>query len=145
MSGGRDDPMRGDRTAVRGTAEGRQGIVDQHSWRRMDFARMGHERRPAGWASRIAHVLCEFAVRLKIAGLAHNNHCELPMTQDQLADAPGLTPVHVNRTIKALEADQFINRPIHVPYTTATGAGWRKAGDFDTTYLHLRSHEPALQ
>src|SRR5207237_214915 len=54
--------------------------------------------------TRMAHLLCEFAVRLRIAGLGHDTRYELPMTQEQLADATGLTSVHVNRTIRGLEA-----------------------------------------
>ena len=54
---------------------------------------------------RIAHILCEFAVRLESRGLAGDHGFELPMTQEQLADATGLTSVHVNRVLKGLEAD----------------------------------------
>src|SRR6185295_170205 len=43
--------------------------------------------------ARLAHVLCEFAIRLDAAGLADALGYELPMTQEQLADALGLTPV----------------------------------------------------
>lgn len=94
--------------------------------------------------TRIAHLLCEFALRLKVAGLGEENHYELPMTQEQLADATGLTSVHVNRTIKGLEADGLIQR--FNPRSILIG-DWRKladAGDFDSGYLHLRSDEPAL-
>jgi CRP-like cAMP-binding protein len=94
--------------------------------------------------TRIAHLLCEFSLRLKVAGLGEDNAYELPMTQDQLADATGLTSVHVNRTIKVLEAQGLIERSsprsIHI-------GDWRKlaeAGDFDSNYLHLRAGEPAL-
>ena len=59
---------------------------------------------------RIAHVLCEFAVRLEARGLASNHGFELPMTQEQLADTTGLTSVHVNRVLKGLETDGLINR-----------------------------------
>ena len=52
-------------------------------------------------AARIAHLLCEFSLRLKVAGLGGDGEYELPMTQEQLGDATGLTAVHVNRTIKA--------------------------------------------
>lgn len=41
--------------------------------------------------TRIAHVLCEFALRLKLAGLGEHTDYELPMTQEQLGDATGLT------------------------------------------------------
>src|SRR5215218_5230260 len=60
--------------------------------------------------TRVAHLLCEFAVRLRIAGLAHDRHYELPMTQEQLADATGLTSVHINRTLKGLEEEGLIER-----------------------------------
>ena len=77
-------------------------------------------------------------MRLKIAGLGEQTDYELPMTQEQLADATGLTPVHVNRTIKALEREGLIER------TSARSimiGDWRKladAGDFQSGYLHLR-------
>jgi CRP-like cAMP-binding protein len=54
--------------------------------------------------TRVAHLLCELGVRLDAEGLAEDYGYELPMTQEQLADAVGLTSVHVNRTLKALEA-----------------------------------------
>ena len=94
--------------------------------------------------TRIAHLLCEFSLRLKVAGLGEATDYELPMTQEQIADATGLTPVHVNRTLKALEAEQLIARKSS---RAVTIGDWRKlaeAGDFDSTYLHLNEHEPAL-
>ena len=95
--------------------------------------------------TRVSHLLCEFSLRLKVAGLGGETHYELPMTQEQLADATGLTSVHVNRTLKALEREGLIERSnprsIHI-------GDWRKlaeVGDFDSNYLHLRHNEPALQ
>jgi DNA-binding Lrp family transcriptional regulator len=66
------------------------------------------------------------------------------MTQEQLADAVGLTAVHVNRSIKALEKDGLIQR---THPRSVYISDWRKlaaAGDFDSTYLHLREDELAL-
>lgn len=94
--------------------------------------------------TRIAHLLCEFAVRLRVAGLGADTQYELPMTQEQLADTTGLTSVHVNRTLKGLEREGLIDRP--TPRAVCIG-DWRKlakVGDFDSNYLHLREHEPAL-
>lgn len=94
--------------------------------------------------TRIAHLLCEFSLRLKVAGLGEDNRYELPMTQEQLADATGLTSVHVNRTMKTLEKEGLISR-LH-PRSIAIG-DWKKlakVGDFDSNYLHLRDNEPAL-
>ena len=48
--------------------------------------------------TRLAHLLCEFSLRLKVAGLGEATEYELPMTQEQIADCTGLTSVHVNRT-----------------------------------------------
>ena len=85
---------------------------------------------------RVAHLLCELGVRLDVEELSNEYRYELPMTQEQLADAVGLTPVHVNRTLKALEADGLIvrsKRSISFP-------DWkqlRNAGDFNSRYLHL--------
>jgi CRP-like cAMP-binding protein len=85
---------------------------------------------------RVAHILCEFAVRLESRGLATSSGFELPMTQEQLADATGLTPVHVNRVLKALEKQGLIwrrRRVIHIP-------DWRRlqqVGDFTRAYLHI--------
>jgi len=87
--------------------------------------------------TRIAHLLCEFSLRLKIAGLGEPSGYELPMTQEQLGDATGLTSVHVNRTIRALEKEGLIERAN--PRAIRIG-DWRKlaeVGDFDSAYLHL--------
>src|SRR5690606_19399720 len=46
----------------------------------------------------IAHLLCEFAMRAETADIGKSARYELPLTQEQLADAVGLTAVHVNRT-----------------------------------------------
>lgn len=55
--------------------------------------------------SRIAHMLCEFVTRCSVAGLGDVESIELPLTQEQIADATGLTPVHVNRTLKSLSQE----------------------------------------
>ncbi len=86
--------------------------------------------------TRTAHVLCEFALRQEDAGLGERGHYELPMTQEQLADVLGLTSVHVNRTLKSLEADGLISRNKRA-VTIASWEALRKAGDFNPNYLHL--------
>lgn len=85
---------------------------------------------------RIAHLFCEIGRRLEVAGLARPDGFLLPMTQEQLADATGLTPVHVNRTVKALEADGFVQRNrrfLRVPDWQAL----RSFAGFNEIYLHL--------
>jgi CRP-like cAMP-binding protein len=86
--------------------------------------------------SRIAHLLCEFAVRLSVQELQRDGHYELPMTQEQLADATGLTPVHVNRVLKGLQAEGLIERNrrmISIPHWQRM----REVADFNTRYLHM--------
>lgn len=86
--------------------------------------------------ARIAHILCEFAIRMEKAGLGERGEVALPMTQEQLADSVSLTPIHVNRTLKSLEEEGLIarqKRAVLIP-------DWRKlavVGDFDARYLHL--------
>jgi CRP-like cAMP-binding protein len=86
--------------------------------------------------TRTAHVLCEFALRQEDAGLGKRGAYELPMTQEQLADVLGLTAVHVNRTLKSLEADGLIARDKRA-ITIASWEDLRTAGDFNPSYLHL--------
>jgi CRP-like cAMP-binding protein len=86
--------------------------------------------------TRIAHLLCEFAVRMHAAGLTEPNGYELPMTQEQIGDATGLTSVHVNRTLKSLAEDGIITRNgRYIGF-----ADWnriRSAADFSDLYLHI--------
>ncbi|CAN5368262.1 Crp/Fnr family transcriptional regulator [soil metagenome] len=86
--------------------------------------------------ARTAHLLCEFAIRLEVAGLGEQSNFELPMTQEQLADALALTSVHINRTLKALAAEGLIERKMRSVVITDFGQ-LARIGDFDSRYLHL--------
>lgn len=86
--------------------------------------------------ARTAHMLCEVAVRREHAGLGPRETFDLPMTQEQLGDALGLTAVHVNRTLKTLESEGLITRNKR-SVTVANWRGLRSAGDFTANYLHL--------
>ena len=57
---------------------------------------------------RIGHLLVELYLRLKAVGRAEEGHCDFPLTQNDLADATGLTAVHVNRTLQELRRDGLI-------------------------------------
>jgi CRP-like cAMP-binding protein len=90
--------------------------------------------------TRAAHMLCEFALRLETAGLGKRCDYELPMTQEQLADALGLTPVHTNRTLMGLGGEGLIERQQR-SVKIVDWPGLMKVGDFDPAYLHLgRAH-----
>ena len=85
--------------------------------------------------SRIAHLLCEFAYRLSTHDLTPSGVYELPITQEQLADATGLTAVHVNRVLKSLQAEGLIDRNRRI----VSFPNWqvlRDVADFNPRYLH---------
>ncbi len=90
--------------------------------------------------ARMAHFLCELFVRQREIGLTRDDRFALPMTQEQLADVLGLTSVHVNRTLKALEAAGLIEREKR-EVTFADWAALVSAGDFNPAYLHLPGAE----
>ncbi|MEA3061191.1 MAG: hypothetical protein QOJ94_972 [Sphingomonadales bacterium] len=86
--------------------------------------------------SRIAHLLCELNVRLNIVGLADSDGYALPLTQADVADATGLTSVHVNRMLRKLRNDDLLTfRNGRV--TIHDWDGLQRVAEFDPTYLHL--------
>jgi len=90
--------------------------------------------------ARIAHVFCELMVRLRAVGLAEDHACELPMTQIELADATGISTVHVNRTLQELRGDNLIT----LRGEKLTVLDWDKLkepADFDPTYLHFKRRD----
>lgn len=57
---------------------------------------------------RMCHLMLEFRDRLATVGLAHQDSFPLPLTQEMLADATGLSVVHVNRVLQQLRSDGLI-------------------------------------
>lgn len=83
---------------------------------------------------RLAHLLCEMATRLEAIGDSNQVQFAFAVTQAQLADATGMTPVHVNRTIKVLREGGLVDvreRSVHI----LDWKGLVAAGDFDADYL----------
>ena len=106
-------------------------LVDEcilRSW----LANMGQQ--PADkW---FVHFCCEMLLRLQVVGYAESHSCEMPFTQEKLADILGITNVHVNRVLKELREMnllQFKDRRLTVPDV----AKLRSHCDFDPSYLHL--------
>jgi CRP-like cAMP-binding protein len=90
-------------------------------------------------SERMAHLLCELFFRLRLAGLTEDNSCEFPLTQADLADATGLSKVHVNRTLQALRAAELVmlkGKTLTVPSLERL----MDAGLFNPNYLHM-DHE----
>jgi CRP-like cAMP-binding protein len=92
--------------------------------------------------ARMAHLFCELITRLGAVDLAPALSCDLPMTQPELADALGITPVHVNRTIRDLKTAGLISLRSR-RLTIHDWDGLRAAAEFDPTYLHLREQDAA--
>jgi CRP-like cAMP-binding protein len=53
-------------------------------------------------AQRVAHLLLELDERLRLVGMAGKSGFSCPVTQYHLADALGLTPVHINRVLREI-------------------------------------------
>ena len=58
--------------------------------------------------TRLAHLLCEIGVRSEKAGLGDRRRFSFPVSQHQLADAVGITAVHLNRTLQRLRSEGAI-------------------------------------
>ena len=84
----------------------------------------------------MAHLLCEFLVRLEVVGLVENDTFDLPITQAELGDAIGSSAVHVNRVLQALRADGLI-RTNGSQVTIPDRERLKEVGEFDPLYLHL--------
>jgi CRP-like cAMP-binding protein len=87
---------------------------------------------------RIAHLFCELFMRLRAIGLNDGNSFPMPITQSELADATGLSTVHVNRTMQDLRASGLIKTTKKGVVTILDWEALQKAAEFDPTYLHLQ-------
>ncbi|MFC0408824.1 Crp/Fnr family transcriptional regulator [Roseomonas elaeocarpi] len=88
---------------------------------------------------RMSHLFCELFFRLRAIGFTSESQCELPLTQAELADATGLSAVHVNRTLQELRGAGLIqlkDRVLRIPDLRAL----KEAALFNPNYLHL-DHE----
>lgn len=85
---------------------------------------------------RIAHLMVELFIRLRAVGRAEGNSCEFPLTQTDIADATGLTSVHVNRMLQELRSEGLIElraKTLTIPHLDAL----MRAALFNPNYLHL--------
>jgi CRP-like cAMP-binding protein len=57
---------------------------------------------------RMAHLICETRYRLSLVDAHQGQQIYFPLTQDDLADVLGLTPVHINRKLQQLRQDGLI-------------------------------------
>lgn len=89
---------------------------------------------------RIAHLICELRVRLGLIDQADDSGFALPLTQADLSDCTGLTPVHVNRTLRELRERGLMDlRGKRVAISDLPGL--RALAEFDDAYLYLRRED----
>lgn len=95
------------------------------------IGRLGHSA-----AVRVAQLLCEAQARLAVVGMATREGFAIDLTQADLGDMTGLTPVHVNRTLRKLrEANLAIVRDGYASIPDLDHL--REFAGFDPTYLYL--------
>jgi CRP-like cAMP-binding protein len=86
---------------------------------------------------RVAHLLCELIFRYSRVGLVGEPiELKMPLTQTELADATGLSLVHVNRTLNELRAKNVIGEHPHV-LAVMDWDRLKSIGGFDPRYLQL--------
>ncbi|QNE32499.1 Crp/Fnr family transcriptional regulator [Sphingomonas sp. NBWT7] len=86
--------------------------------------------------ARLAHLICELAVRSNQIGNFIEGRFPMPITQDQIADALGLTSVHVNRMMQSLRGEGLLESSGRET-TVLDWQGLVRVGEFDPHYLHL--------
>jgi CRP-like cAMP-binding protein len=90
-------------------------------------------QRPA--PARLAHVIAELRERLKVIGLVAGSDFEMPLTQEQIGEALGITSVHANRVIKQLRQEEIVDVQ-RGRVTILNEARFQQLADFDSRYLH---------
>ena len=84
----------------------------------------------------IAHLCYEMLIRYRIVGETTDDAFPFSITQEDLADATGITPVHVNRTLQDLRSEGLIELRNKV-LTVLDPKGLREVAQFNPNYLHL--------
>lgn len=87
---------------------------------------------------RIAHLFCEMATKLRSVGLNNEDRYFWPVTQDEIADALGVTDVHANRVLRDLREDGLVD-VIRRHFLVNDWKRLATFGQFEPGYLHLHN------
>ena len=90
----------------------------------------------------VAHLFCELYLKLQSVGLAGDHRCPMPLTQTDLADALGLTPVHINRVLQEMRGRTLITLRSRMLVIEAWDELLR-VSEFNPTYLQLEKRAAA--
>jgi CRP-like cAMP-binding protein len=85
---------------------------------------------------RIAHLMCEMLIRYRIIGETTDDSFPFLLNQEELADATGMTPVHVNRMLQQLRSQGLIELTGKV-LTVLDPKGLQQLAKYESSYLHL--------
>lgn len=88
---------------------------------------------------RLAHLFVEIFMRMRAIDQTHDHSCDFPLTQNDLAEALGLTPVHINRTIQEMRREGLIELA-QKRLTIFDYDRLKRIAMFNANYLHLE-HE----
>jgi CRP-like cAMP-binding protein len=88
----------------------------------------------------LAHMFCELLIRYRIIGDAENNAIPFPLTQEELGEATGMTPPHINRVLQELRGEELIELRGKV-LRILDAERLMKVAQFQTGYLHLNRTE----
>lgn len=90
--------------------------------------------------TRLAHIVMELRERLRVIGKVEGSSFVVPLTQEQLGEAMGVTSIHANRILKQLQ-NAGVLKFQRGRVTILDEAKFRDAADFERLYLHL---DPAV-
>jgi CRP-like cAMP-binding protein len=85
---------------------------------------------------RIAHLMCELFVRLRVVGCTEGDRASFPLTQADIGDACGMTPEHTNRTLRELRTRGLCSTQDRM-LEIADWDGLAALAGFDPGYLHF--------
>lgn len=85
---------------------------------------------------RLGNLLLELLFRLQVVNRADHRAFDFPVNQVALADALGLSHVHVNRTLQRMRKDGFVSITDH-KVVILDQVGLERAIDFEGAYLHM--------
>lgn len=89
---------------------------------------------------RISHFLCELDAKLQAVGRSDGTHFELPINQNDLGEACGITGVHANRVLRQLREEKvllFRNSKVEI----LDRRRLERIGEFDSAYLYINGAE----
>jgi CRP-like cAMP-binding protein len=116
----------------------RETLVEASIFREWEINLGGREA-----IARVAHLLCEMAVRLRAVNLTKNLTFALPWTQHDIGDACGMSNVHVNRVIQTLRSNDVIDWRSKV-MRIVRWEELERIAEFSPNYLHLPGNKKKL-